>query len=146
MRFSSKNPMIYYQPKSGKPEDVKTKSAKFFLYGPILFKTSFICFISIFFICGTDTASGAEKFPKIKSKSYADEAQWLGFLLTTEDSPVIFEGKSKEAGVVPGGFEYSFSPLLMISFENLQFLKGEPVPDKKFPIPGKISRPGRYGS
>lgn len=108
-----------------------------FLYGPILLKTFFIGFISIFVIGPELGAMTAEEMNKAKIKIYSEEAEWQNFLFSAANSSYVFEGKSKEVNIVPILAAKTLSALPMITFENMEFLKGESISEKTFPLPGK---------
>lgn len=119
------------------------KNEKKFLYGPILFKTLFISFITCFFLSPRGFAVNSEDFLASKSRAFLDEKEYEDFLLTASLSPVVFEGMSKEVTVMPMGM----ASLPVITFDKINFLKGENLKERTFPMRGKIQvdklTPGR---
>lgn len=135
--------MNYYQSEIRKQKGVKVEKRKKFLYGPILFKTLFISFISFFFLSHQGFGVNAEDLLETNSRAFVDEKDLENFLLIADASPVVFEGRSKDVTVMPMGM----AALPLIHFENIKILRGGNLTEKTFPMRGVIQpdklMPGR---
>ena len=119
------------------------EKTKKFLYGPILFKTLFISFITYFSLSQQCFGVNSEDFLTEKSRAFADEQELEDFLLIASSSPLVFEGMSRDVTVMPMGM----AALPVITFDKINILKGKNLKERTFPMRGKIQvdklTPGR---